>query len=111
MFMYNNQCHIYNNNSKGSRAARARALAALFAVMLAMGLGLMPAEAAPFACVTNDDSNSVSVIDTATNTVSRVEHGVISVLHISIEATTDRRKFKLVGRNERAKNGQIHIIA
>jgi hypothetical protein len=35
--------------------------------------------------------------------VSSVEHGVISVLRISIEATTDRRKFKLVGRNERAK--------
>jgi hypothetical protein len=33
----------------------------------------------------------------------RVEHGVISVLRISIAATTDRRKFKLVGRNERAK--------
>jgi YVTN family beta-propeller protein len=43
---------------------------ALFAVMLAMGLGLMarPAEAAPFAYVTNGGS-SVSVIDTATNTV------------------------------------------
>jgi hypothetical protein len=35
--------------------------------------------------------------------VSRVELGVISVLRISIEATTDRRKFKLAGRNERAK--------
>ena len=43
---------------------------ALFA-MLAMGLGLMawPAEAAPFAYVTNDAANTVSVIDTATNTV------------------------------------------
>ncbi|MGA7384174.1 MAG: YncE family protein, partial [Methylocella sp.] len=40
-------------------------------VILAMGLGLMarPAEAAPFAYVANVASNSVSVIDTATNTV------------------------------------------
>jgi YVTN family beta-propeller protein len=44
---------------------------ALFAIMLAMGLGLMarPAEAQPFAYVTNENSNTVSVIDTATNTV------------------------------------------
>jgi hypothetical protein len=40
--------------------------------------------------------------DLATSMV-RVEHGVISVLPIAIEATTDRRTFKLVGRNERAK--------
>ena len=48
---------------------------------------------------------------------ARVEHAVISVLRISIEATTDHRKFKLAGRNERAKmfwsreSGEIHIIA
>ena len=38
---------------------------------LAMGLASMasPAAAAPFAYVTNEFSNSVSVIDTATNTV------------------------------------------
>ncbi len=44
--------------------------AALCAV-LAMGLGLMasPAEAAPFAYVANANSNNVSVIDTATNSV------------------------------------------
>ncbi len=43
---------------------------ALFA-MLAMGLGFIasPAEAAPFAYVTNSGDGTVSVIDTATNTV------------------------------------------
>jgi hypothetical protein len=40
--------------------------------------------------------------DLATS-VSRGEHWVISVLRISIEAATERRKFKLAGRNERAK--------
>ena len=61
---------MYSNNSNGSRAARARGFMALCA-MLAMGLGLMasPAEAAPFAYVTNGDDSTVSVIDTATNTV------------------------------------------
>ena len=61
---------MYNYNSNGSRAVPARGLTALFA-MLAMGLGLMasPAEAAPFAYVTNEYSNNVSVIDTATNIV------------------------------------------
>jgi hypothetical protein len=35
--------------------------------------------------------------------VSSVEQGIISVFRLSIEATTDRRKSKLVGRNERAE--------
>ena len=58
------------DNGKGSRAAWARGFAALCAV-LAMGLAVAasPAEAAPFAYVTNQGSNTVSVIDTATNTV------------------------------------------
>jgi YVTN family beta-propeller protein len=55
----------------GSRTAPARGFMALFAIMLAMGLGLMarPAAAAPFAYVANQLSENVSVIDTATNTV------------------------------------------
>ena len=62
---------MYRNNSNGNGASRARGFMALFAIMLAMGLALMasPAEAAPFAYVTNADANTVSVIDTATNTV------------------------------------------
>jgi YVTN family beta-propeller protein len=49
----------------------ARGFMALFAIVLAMGLALAacPAEAAPFLYVANYDSNNVSVIDTATNTV------------------------------------------
>jgi len=59
---------MYSNSNNGSRAASARGFVALFA-MLAMGLGLMarPAEAAPFAYVTNSNDNTVSVIDTASN--------------------------------------------
>ena len=61
---------MYSNNSNGNGAASARGFVALCA-MLAMGLGLMapPAEAQPFAYVANCDSDSVSVIDTATNMV------------------------------------------
>jgi YVTN family beta-propeller protein len=61
---------MYNNNSNRSRAALAWGFMALFAG-LAMGLGAMasPAEAQPFAYVTNRGTNNVSVIDTATNTV------------------------------------------
>jgi hypothetical protein len=42
---------MYGHNRNGSRAAWARGFVALFAIVLAMGLGLMalPAEAAPFA--------------------------------------------------------------
>jgi YVTN family beta-propeller protein len=63
-------CFMHSNNSNGSRAARARGFAALCAV-LAMGLASMasPADAAPFAYVVNAGSNTVSVIDTATNAV------------------------------------------
>jgi YVTN family beta-propeller protein len=59
---------MYRNNRIGNCAASARGFVALCA-MLAMGLALMtsPAEAAPFAYVTG--SNSVTVIDTATNMV------------------------------------------
>jgi DNA-binding beta-propeller fold protein YncE len=44
---------------------------ALFAIMLAIGLGALapPAEAAPFAYVITGFPASVAVIDTATNTV------------------------------------------
>jgi YVTN family beta-propeller protein len=37
--------------------------------LLGMALWAMPAAAAPFVYVTNDASNTVSVLDTATNTV------------------------------------------
>ncbi len=62
---------MQNNNSNGSRAASARGFMALFAIMLAIGLGLaaFPAEAQPFAYVTNRGNGTVSVIDTASNTV------------------------------------------
>jgi YVTN family beta-propeller protein len=58
-----------NNNRSG--AASAEVFIALFAVMLVMGLSAMapPAEAAPFAYVANGGDGTVSVIDTATNTV------------------------------------------
>jgi len=62
---------MYSNNSNGSRAAPAQGFAALWAV-LALGLGALasPAAAAPFAYVTNAFyPGTVSVIDTATNTV------------------------------------------
>jgi YVTN family beta-propeller protein len=65
--------HSNNNygNNNGSRAVWARGFMALFAIVLAMGLALAacPAEAAPFAYVTIDFDFTVSVIDTATNTV------------------------------------------
>jgi YVTN family beta-propeller protein len=58
------------DNGKGCRAASVRGFVALCA-MLAVGLGAMalPVEAAPFAYVTNAGDGTVSVIDTATNTV------------------------------------------
>ena len=61
---------MYSNNRIGGRAAQALGFMALCAV-LAMGLGLMarPAEAAPFAYVTNSGVGTVSVIDTPTNKV------------------------------------------
>jgi YVTN family beta-propeller protein len=68
--MYNNKVLTNNTNNNRGRAAWARGFIPLFA-MLAMGLGLMasPAAAAPFAYVANFLSGTVSVIDTATNTV------------------------------------------
>ncbi|MGB6175422.1 MAG: hypothetical protein WBF43_03555, partial [Methylocella sp.] len=58
-----------NNNSNGNRAASARGFMALFAILVAMGLGLLasPAAAAPFAYVANGLDNTVSVIETATH--------------------------------------------
>jgi YVTN family beta-propeller protein len=62
---------MHSKNSNGSRAAWTRSFMALVAVMLVMGLSAMasPAEAAPFAYVVNSGDGTVSVIDTATNTV------------------------------------------
>ena len=49
---------MHSNNSSGSRATLARGFMALFAIVLAMGLGLAarPAAAAPFAYDTNESS-------------------------------------------------------
>jgi YVTN family beta-propeller protein len=62
---------MHSKTSNGSRAAWTRSFMALVAVMLVMGLSAMapPAEAAPFAYVVNSGDGTVSVIDTATNTV------------------------------------------
>ncbi|MDQ6868672.1 MAG: YncE family protein [Pseudomonadota bacterium] len=64
-------CFMYNNNSNRNGAAPAGGFMASFAIMLAMGLGLLarPAVAQPFAYVANDVDGTVSVINTATNTV------------------------------------------
>jgi YVTN family beta-propeller protein len=61
---------MQGNRSSEGFASRARGFAALCAA-LALGLALSsrPAEAAPFAYVANSSSNTVSVIDTASNTV------------------------------------------
>jgi hypothetical protein len=69
---------MHSNNRIGSRAARARGVMALFAIVLAMGLALAacPAEAAPFAYVVgvayNSTATAVYVIDTATHPASLV---------------------------------------
>ena len=62
---------MYSSNSNRSGAAAARVFMALFAIMLTMALGLLasPAAAAPFAYVANEGDGTVSVINTATNTV------------------------------------------
>jgi YVTN family beta-propeller protein len=61
---------MYSNSRNGSRAVRAPGFMTLFAVV-AMGLASMasPAAAAPFAYVTNNGDGTVTVIDTANNTV------------------------------------------
>src|ERR1700730_8264822 len=67
---------MHSNISNGSRAAWARGFVAFFAIMLAIELRAMAlsAEAAPFAYVANSsfNSNTVSVIDTATTPPSVV---------------------------------------
>jgi YVTN family beta-propeller protein len=63
---------MHSKTSNGSRVAWTRGfMAALFAFMLVVELGAMapPAEAAPLAYVVNSGDGTVSVIDTATNTV------------------------------------------
>ena len=49
--------------------ARTGGWVALLAVGLVVGLAGPPVQAAPFAYITNSDDNTVSVIDTASNTV------------------------------------------
>jgi YVTN family beta-propeller protein len=61
---------MQGKSSKKKALFWARELAVLCAVLaLAIGLGARPVAAAPFAYVTNYNSSTVSVIDTATNTV------------------------------------------
>jgi len=61
---------MQRNSSKRSLASCARGFAALWAVLVGgIAFSARPAEAAPFAYVANSTGNSVSAIDTATNTV------------------------------------------
>ena len=61
---------MQRNSSKRSLASWARGFAALWAALaLVIAFSARPAEAAPFAYVANSTGNTVSVIDTATNTV------------------------------------------
>jgi len=48
-------------------------LVSLMAALFAVGLGVLPAQAQPFANVANIEDNTVSVLDVAGNTVSPVE--------------------------------------
>ncbi len=61
---------MFDSNIKRNRAAFAGGNALGFVLAMGLGLPACPAEAAPFAYVTNESSNTVSVIDTATNTVA-----------------------------------------
>ena len=77
-----------SHNSDGSRAATTRAgFMALFAIVLAMGLGLAarPAAAAPFAYVVNNGDNTVSVIDT----VGAVPTGIVSPTELTAVSITE----------------------
>ncbi len=64
------ECIVFSNNRNDSRAAFAGGNALGFVLAMGLGLPACPAEAAPFAYVANNNSNTVSVIDTATNTVA-----------------------------------------
>ncbi|MGB8899828.1 MAG: cytochrome D1 domain-containing protein, partial [Methylocella sp.] len=89
-----------SNNNNGSRAAWARGFVALFAV-LAMGLGLLasPAEAAPFAYVTNSNSSTVSVIDTASNIV--VATVAVGLFPYGVAVTPDGKHVYVVNQGDR----------
>jgi hypothetical protein len=61
---------MQGNYSKRTGALSARAFAALWALLvLAEVLSARPTAAAPFAYVANKGSNTVSVIDTVSNTM------------------------------------------
>jgi YVTN family beta-propeller protein len=96
-----------NNNNKGSRAAWARCIVALCAA-LAIGLGLMasPAEAAPFAYVTNEFSSNVSVIDTATNPPSVVATVAVGSLVFEVAVTPDGKRAYITNGNP----GKVSVI-
>ena len=95
-------------NSNGSRAASARGLVALFAVLLAMGLGLMatPAAAAPFAYVTTSFDGTVSVIDTATNKVVGTPIKVGSI-PVGVAVTPDGKQVYVTNSN----SDSVSVIA
>ena len=85
---------MHSNNSW------ARGFMALFAIVLAMGLALAacPAEAAPFLYVANSGDSTVSVIDTATNTVV----GLIPVgnFPLGVAITPDGTKVYVTNLND-----------
>ncbi|MDQ6701885.1 MAG: hypothetical protein M3Z96_01655 [Pseudomonadota bacterium] len=98
---------MQGNNSR--RAAWARGFTA-FWTMLAIGLGAMasPAEAAPFAYVTNSASGSVSVIDTATNTV--VATVPVGIGPQEVVVTPDGKHAYVANTNAGSPSGTVSVI-
>jgi YVTN family beta-propeller protein len=89
-----------SNISNGSRAALVRGFMALW-VVLAMGLALAasPAEAAPFAYVTNTNSHDVSVIDTAANPPSVVAAVFVGEPVDGVAVTPDGKHAYVIGED------------
>ncbi len=94
---------MHSNNSW------ARGFMALFAIVLATGLALAacPAEAAPFLYVANVNSSSVSVIDTATNTV--VATIPVGLFPFGVAVTPDGKHVYVTNNN--GGSGNVSVIA
>ena len=98
---------MHSNNSNGSRAACAGGFMALFAVLLALGLGLsaLPAAAAPFAYVSNSSEplcvggGAVSVVDTGAKPPAVVATVVVGFCPAGV-AITPGRETRLCGKSD-----------
>lgn len=102
---------MQNNSGGEARAAWARGYISLWALMaLVAPLSAQPTEAAPFAYLVNETSDTVSVIDTAANKVVTTVALPVGSFSLGVAVTPDGKHAYVTNSNFGSNPGTVTVI-